>query len=82
MQKRIRAWPGKPGEAWRITYQPDNPNNRVVHIRAIVDGDAIVCAVHHPRHGWRHVIEYRVLFDLMFERGELKRSRAKWLAEV
>lgn len=24
----VKPWPGKVGEAWRIVYQPDNPNNR------------------------------------------------------
>lgn len=73
-----KPWPGAVGEAWRIVYQAGNPNNRTLHIRAIVDGCAVVCAIHSPHRGWRHVIEHREFLDDLFARGNLKRSRAKF----
>ncbi len=74
----VKPWPGKVGEAWRIAYQPDNPNNRTLHIRAIVDEVCIVCAIHSRRRGWGHVIEYRVVLDRLFEDRKIKRSRARF----
>lgn len=74
----VKPWPGKVGEAWRIVYQPDNPNNRTMHIRAIVDEVCIVCAIYSRHRGWRHVIEYRDGLNRLFETGNIKRSRARF----
>lgn len=74
----MKTWPGKVGEAWRITYFPGNRNNRTMHVRAIVDEVCVVVAIYSPHRGWRHVIEYREGLDHEYDRGTLKRSRAKF----
>lgn len=72
-----KQWQGKVGDAWRIVYQPDNPNNRTIHIRAIIDGRMLVYMTHSPSRGWRYSIEPLGYFQMLWRDGNLKRSRSK-----
>lgn len=72
----IDRWcPVKAGEVWRLRYQSDNPNNRTLHVRAVVDDAVVVCRVFSRRRGWLHVMESAAFLRNAIERGELKRVR-------
>ena len=56
----------KIGRKYRIFFDKGNPNNRTIHIRAIVDEEYYVVRYwgKHKRH-WIYQIEYKSHLDLL-----------------
>jgi hypothetical protein len=63
----------QPGNKVRRSYGKKNPNNCLMHIRAIVDGEWIVYRVWwKSKQYWRYRIEWRYRFELDYEKGALE----------
>jgi len=61
------------GQTWRIFFSQDNPNNRTVHIRAIVDDEYVVSRTWSQRKQyWIYDCQHASYFDALFEHGALK----------
>lgn len=65
------------GRAYRLNYGPKNPNNRNLHIRAIVDGDQVVVAWPRGNNRWRYGIESLAFLEGEQDRGFLKLTESK-----
>lgn len=53
------------GDTLRFFYQEGNPNNRTVHVRAIVDDDYIVIRQwSRRRQRWIYTVEDRLYFEI------------------
>jgi hypothetical protein len=64
----------KPGNAVKIFYNPGNINNRLIHIRAIVDDDEIVYRFWSKyRQCWIYEMKNLYFFILLHRDGFLKR---------
>jgi len=65
------------GETWRLRFeQPNNPNNALLHIRAIVDGKYLVYRTWSRRkREWTYRIDHIGLFNLYLRDGNLKKVR-------
>jgi hypothetical protein len=64
----------KPYDMWRIDFGPNNLNNELLHIRAIVDDNVVVYRtwLRHKRR-WRYSAKYFQEFEWLMERGVMKR---------
>ena len=62
------------GQCYRVFYSAGNPNNRLLHVRAIVD-DRVVTRTWSPRRQeWMYAIDYPVeFFQEQIDRGTFKR---------
>lgn len=67
----------RPGTRVRFDYGPGNPNNRLCHIRAVVDDDYIVLRLWSPRRGWLYFVESRDYLDLTIEKGHARIEAAR-----
>lgn len=57
-----------PGDSVRFFYSEGNPNNRLIHIRSIVDGEWIVFRVWSRRKRmWRYQVEHWYYFEVSRE---------------
>ena len=55
----------KEGKSFRIFYGKDNVNNRIVHIRAIVDDEMIVFRWwSRQKQGWIYEVQHLYFFEL------------------
>lgn len=64
----------QPGVKLRRFYGKGHPSNALFHIRAIVDEDWVVFCQWVPRkQSWAYRVEYRYLFDLLYNDGHLKK---------
>jgi hypothetical protein len=63
----------KVGNSYRIFYNKGNPNNMLIHVRAIVDKDYIVTKVW-KNCKWRYRIEYYYLYQLLARDGMLTKA--------
>jgi len=62
----------QPGNKIRLFYDKGNPNNNLMHIRAIVDDDQIVYRWWSRRkQNWRYVIVWRYMFELWHKDNNL-----------
>jgi len=62
----------QPGKKLRIFYNENNINNRIVHIRAVVDDEYIVFKTWSQRQQrWSYQIESDYYFQLLLEEGRL-----------
>lgn len=59
----------KPGDKIKLFYNEGNLNNRVMHIRAIID-DQVVYRIS-TKDGWVYRIQHMVDFDFMNKKGHL-----------
>jgi len=58
----------QPGNTVVFYYNPNNPNNRTVHIRAIVDGDQVVVRKWNRRtRRWMYSVENMSYFEISRE---------------
>ncbi len=63
----------KPGVSVRIFYNAGNPNNRRIHIRAIVDDDYFVLRCwSRGRQGWMYSVYGAYRLGLLLEAGRLR----------
>lgn len=62
-----------PGRKLRISYQNDNPNNKAIEIRGIVDGLIIYRTWFKRRQRWHYVVEDRYMFELWLRDGHLSK---------
>jgi hypothetical protein len=58
-----------PGATIRWFWGEGNPNNKLVHIRAIVDDEWVVYRWWSRRKGWRYKIEWAYWFWLLDREG-------------
>lgn len=58
----------KPGMQLKVCYDEKNINNRLMHIRAIVDERQFVFCVWSPRKGWIYMVESNFYFELRIRR--------------
>ncbi len=64
----------KKGEKYRIFFDDNNPNNKVIHIRAIVDKEYIVCKQWFKRKKmWRYSVEHIYYLELLAKDNRLKK---------
>jgi hypothetical protein len=61
----------RPGATLRLFWGEGNPNNGLIHIRAIVDGENVVYRKWSRRKGWRYVVEWSYWFRLLDENGRV-----------
>ena len=62
----------QPGKSVRVFYNENNPNNKIKHIRAIVDGEYIVFRVWgENKKQWFYCIEWVYGFYLDWKAGSL-----------
>lgn len=60
-----------PGVIFRV-YQKPNPNHGVYHVRAIVDGDMVVCRIWSARRqSWSYGVKDAYCLGLLVEAGNL-----------
>lgn len=60
------------GKTLRIDFGKDNPNNEVIHIRAIVDDDQVVFKTWNKhRQRWSYCVKWMYYFELLLEDGHL-----------
>lgn len=53
----------KVGNKISLFYSEDNINNKIIHIRAIIDDDYICFRTWSKKHrGWNYHIEHRIFF--------------------
>lgn len=72
------------GNSFLIDYGPGRLGTKIIHIRAIVDGQQIVYR-HWSKHKrcWRYHIEWVYQFEMLFSEGRLKRrGRSRNVTEV
>ncbi len=63
------------GETWRLFFRPDNPNNALFHIRAVVDERQIVYRVWSRRkQDWQYKVDDIYMFELYHRDGSLRRK--------
>lgn len=77
--EEISHIPVGPG-AYRIRYpQPDNPNNRTLHVIGFVDGEYLICRVwfKHKRR-WHYYIESRFFLQMLLEAGTARLVKRDW----
>jgi len=65
------------GETWRLRFeQANNPNNALLHIRAIVDAEYIVYRTWSRRkRDWTYRIDHIGLLSLYLRDGNLKKVK-------
>jgi len=65
-----------PGEKYKIFYNKNNINNKVIHIRAIVDDYQIICR-HWSRYKqrWIYTIENEYYFYLLNESDSISKIK-------
>jgi hypothetical protein len=64
------------GQTWRIYFDAGNPNNRTIHIRAVLDGAYIVFRAWSKRkQSWSYAIEPTCYFDFLLREGHLRSVR-------
>lgn len=63
--------PGAKLRHWRGTLT-DHPTSEVWHVRAVVDGDHVVCRVWRPGRGWSYFLESLYALHLAYEGGALE----------
>jgi hypothetical protein len=64
-----------PGVALRLDYGPDNVNNKIRHIRAIVDDDEVVYRVwSYRRQRWAYQVEDRYGLWYEWQHGYLRKA--------
>lgn len=61
----------QPGNTVRIVHGLKNPNNRLVHIRAVVDEDYIVYSWWNIGRGWQYKLESIWYFYFCHKDGRL-----------
>lgn len=57
----------KPNTKVRLFYNENNINNKIIHIREIVDGEYIVFKIYNKRKGWIYKIEHICWFEINIE---------------
>lgn len=63
----------QPGTSWKVDYGRGNKAARVVHIRAIVDGDRVVFRWwSYHKQTWRYAVEWLHWFWMLDSDGRLK----------
>jgi len=68
----------KPGSKLYIDYGEGNRNNRIIHIRAIVDEEWVVSRTWwKSKRRWHYVIEHILGFEMMQEAGRLKTNKPR-----
>lgn len=60
-----------PGASLRLSYGEGNPNNKLIHIRAIVDDEWVVFRRWSHRRGWVYVVEWAYWFWLLENDGRV-----------
>ena len=60
-----------PGQTWRVFFNKDNPNNRTLHIRGIVDGEYVVTRTWSLRKGWMYAVEHVSYLEALADSGTL-----------
>ena len=51
------------GKSYRIFFNPDNINNKKIHIRAIIDDTQIVYKYWSRSRGWVYQMEHKYYFE-------------------
>ena len=55
----------QPGKKIRVWYTKDNPNNRLLHIRAVVDEDWIVFKEWwYSKKRWHYEVKHKYYFEI------------------
>lgn len=52
----------KPGVKFRVFYGEGNVNNRVMHVRGVVDGWAVVRSWSRAKQRWNYTVKHPVFF--------------------
>ncbi len=61
------------GQKWKIHYNAHNPNNRLIHIRAIVDEQQLaICTWSNRKKYWRYEMMDLYYFNLLKDNGNIK----------
>lgn len=60
----------------KLFYGKDNPNNKIIHVRGVVDNDKVVfCYWLKHKQYWFYKVEDMYLFELWREEGHLTEIR-------
>ena len=63
-----------PGDKWRFDYGTGNMNNKLCHIRAVVDDNQIVYRAWSKREQmWIYHIDHLYFWELVYSDGHLKK---------
>ena len=66
----------QPGTKWRIFYNPENINNKLAHIRAIIDDDMVVWRFwSYQRQNWIYQVDHIYRFQILDNDGHLQRVK-------
>lgn len=66
----------QPGKSFRIFWGKGNVNNKIVHVRAIVDEDIVVMMEWQKRRKrWHYAAETMIWYQLLIEKGRLRFRR-------
>jgi len=60
------------GEKYKIYYNPNNPNNRRIHVVGIVDGNQIITK-YYNRVRWVYTIERIEYYEMLINDGFMKK---------
>lgn len=67
----------KPGESYRIFFSECNVNNKLIHIRAIIDDNQVVFRRwSYTKRRWIYLIQDMIWFDMLANDGFMK--KVKW----
>lgn len=64
------------GKSYRINYGVGNINNKLIHVRGIVDGDIVVYREWwKSKKYWRYFVNDMLYFDMLFWDGIMKEAK-------
>ncbi len=69
----------KPNTSFKIYYGKNNINNKIIHIRSIVDKNHIVFRTYSKRKGWQYTIRWYHYFELLIENNNIFKRDKLWL---
>lgn len=79
MSERLTIAPGwtiGPGDEIRVYFNEGNINNKLLHVRAIVDGEWVVTKTWQKRRKrWHYAVEHAVYFEHFAEHGHMTPGR-------
>ena len=53
------------GSSFRIYYDEDNPNNKVIHVRGLVDDQIVIRHWNYRRQCWTYEIKNHIYFEVL-----------------
>lgn len=66
----------QPGTKWRVFFNPGNTNNKLVHIRAVVDDCVIVSKFwSYGKQSWVYEIDHVSWFQMLDDGGHLRKAK-------